>query len=204
MQHHEWFEAISAAADGQLDAAEQAALDAHLAGCSGCTDLLRSFERERRRLRFQSTAPRGDLVTTVLAARTAEVTDRRRGRVVLGRRLAFASSLAAAAVVGVAALPGPADAPGPATSSLASTSVQIHARDHSFTTPDIEVDAGTTVQWHNEGGTTHNLVRKLGGATVSEDLTPGQTESATFAEPGTYEYYCTIHPEMTGTVTVDA
>lgn len=204
MQHDEWFEAISAAADGQLDAPEQAALDAHLAGCASCTDLLRSFERERRRLRFQATAPRPELVGSVLAARTADLVDRRRGRVVLGRRIAFAASLVAAAVVGVGALPGPRDAIPPSTSPLASSSVLIHARDHSFTTPDIEVEAGTTVQWHNEDATTHNLVRRLGGATVSEDLTPGQTESATFAEPGTYEYYCTIHPEMAGTVTVDA
>jgi plastocyanin len=143
-------------------------------------------------------------VHSVLAARTSDLLERRRGRVVLGRRLALATSLVAAAIVGVGALPGPRNAVAPSTPPLASSAVLIHAQDHSFTTPDIEVEAGTTVRWRNEGGTTHNLVRRLGGATVSEDLTPGQTESATFAEPGTYEYYCTIHPDMAGTVTVDA
>jgi plastocyanin len=39
---------------------------------------------------------------------------------------------------------------------------------------------------------------------VAEALEPGQTESATFAEPGVYTFYCEIHPEMTGTITVDA
>ena len=68
----------------------------------------------------------------------------------------------------------------------------------------MEVAAGTTVVWHNGGTTTHHLVRQVNGATVTEDLAPGQSEQITFAQPGTYEYYCTIHHGMTGTVTVDA
>ena len=82
--------------------------------------------------------------------------------------------------------------------------VTVAAHERSFDRADIEITAGTTVEWRNPGSTTHHLVRILGGATVEDDLRPGTSARAVFEEPGTFAYYCSIHPGMTGEVTVEA
>lgn len=203
MDHPEWLEAISAAADGELDDAGQARLDQHLATCSSCSALLARFEADRRRARIRTGAPQRELVGAVLAAREADHLDADRAKVVLLRRCGAAAATVAAAVVALVALTsGPTSvAPIRATSS---EDALIAAHDHSFDQADIEVEAGTTVEWRNAGSRTHHLVREFDGVVVDEDLPPGRTETATFDRPGTFSYYCTIHPEMSGTVTVDA
>lgn len=206
MVHDLWFDLISAAADDQLSEQEEARLHEHLAICPPCAQLLATFESERRRARFQSAQPHPGLVTAVLTARTEQIHAGHRATRTLARRAAVAAtSLAAAIMAVVMVVPSePAPVATGDTTVVAHERVLIDAGSQSFDQTDIEVAAGTTVVWRNAGGTTHKLVRKLGGATVTEELQPGQSERATFAQPGTYEYYCTIHPEMTGTVTVDA
>jgi len=57
------------------------------------------------------------------------------------------------------------------------------------------------VTWTNLDDVPHNVVsteRKF----TSPVLDTGQTFSFTFKEPGTYSYFCKIHPMMTGTVQV--
>lgn len=206
MVHDPWFDLISAAADDQLSEQEDAQLRDHLTGCPSCAHLLATFEAERRRARFQQAQPHPNLTATVLAARTEQLAATHRASRTLARRAGLAATgLAAAIMAFVMAVPREsAPAPTGDTTVVAHQRVLIDAGSKSFTQTDIEVAAGTTVVWRNAGGTTHQLVRKIGGTTVTEELQPGQTERATFAQPGTYEYYCTIHPEMTGTVTVDA
>ena len=221
MVHDEWWEAISAAADEQLDGAEANALDAHLQTCPDCTDLLHTFERDRRRLRLHPVQATDGLADRVLAARRLTAggspstdqpgTDRpttdqpitaarrtlvRRGGLVLG-------AVAAAMIVVVSLTRPPADPVAPAP-DLAHDHALIDAGRRTFDRAEVQVPAGTTVEWRNAGATTHHLVRSLGGATVTEALRPGQTEFATFSAPGTYRFFCSIHPEMTGSVTVDA
>lgn len=203
MDHPEWLEPISAAADGELHEAERARLDDHLAGCPPCAALLARFETERRRARIRTGAPRPELVGAVTAARAADHVDADRVRVVLLRRCTAAAVAVAAAVAALVLV----TSGHPAVTPAAPTSDQdalIAARDHSFDQADIEVTAGTTVEWRNAGSRTHHLVREFDGVVVDEDLLPGRTETATFDRPGTFSYYCTIHPEMAGTVTVDA
>lgn len=199
-----WFELVSAAADDQLSADEQARLDAHLAGCASCRSLLGAFERERRRRRMAPPVDRGDLVSQVLDRRALDAP-----RPHPGRELARRSVLAVAVVVAfVLAMTSTHRATPTSTvdsSELAaSAGALIDAEGQTFDDAEIEIQAGTTVEWRNTGTHTHHLVRSLGGAVVSEDLAPGHSEVATFAEPGTYEFWCTIHRGMTGTVTVDA
>ena len=201
MVHDEWLEQISAEADGELDAPESEQLADHLADCPSCRALLASFEAERRRARFRSEAHGEHLVQGILAARADEAGATRS---VLAKRAAVAVAGVAAAVAALALFTGGA----PDSARLDATAADpgdalIAARDQSFDRADIEIEAGTTVEWRNAGSTTHHLVRYLGGAKVDEDLPPGRTETATFEQPGTFRYYCTIHPEMSGTVTVD-
>ena len=55
--------------------------------------------------------------------------------------------------------------------------------------------------WPNLGQTIHT-VASLDMSWTSTILQPGESYSYTFAAPGSYPIWCTIHPEMVGTVTV--
>jgi plastocyanin len=198
---------VSAAADDQVSEPERARLDDHLASCPACTDLLGRFEAARRRARLQPSPTHQDLVAAVMARRGQHPAgSARRPSAELARRGVAAGALAIAAIVGLIAVgSGASVAPPPADPGTElAAEVLIDAGDRSFDAAEVEVAAGTTVEWRNAGSSTHHLVRSLGGATVVEDLTPGSSEIATFAEPGTYDFWCTIHPDMAGTVTVDA
>lgn len=206
MVHEEWLEPISAAADGELAGREQAELDAHLAHCTDCTDLLRTFERDRRRLLLQPQQAPAGLTDSVLAGRARPIggnTGSTAGRTLV-RRGGLALGAVAAAIIAVVIVGRPAPEPTAPRPALAHDHALIDAGSHTFDRAELEVAKGTTVEWRNAGATTHHLVRSLGGATVTEDLRPGQTETATFSRPGTYRFFCTIHPDMTGAVTVDA
>jgi plastocyanin len=65
----------------------------------------------------------------------------------------------------------------------------------------LEVPAGTTVIWTNNGGATHT-VTSSDGIWDSGGIASGGSFSVTFTEPGTYNYFCGIHTSMTGTIIV--
>lgn len=66
----------------------------------------------------------------------------------------------------------------------------------------LSVRAGTTVTWTNRDGNEHTVTAD-GGAFDSGTLADGQSFSFTFAAPGSFAYFCAIHPNMRGTVKVD-
>src|SRR5262249_31836474 len=78
---------------------------------------------------------------------------------------------------------------------------QVTIADFSFTPSSITVNAGDTVKWMNNGPSMHTVTSNT-GAFNSGTLQSGQSFSFTFASAGTFAYHCTIHPFMTGTVTV--
>ena|SRR6266571_7415177 len=65
----------------------------------------------------------------------------------------------------------------------------------------MQVRAGTTVTWTNQDNVPHSVTFK-NGMKDSRLLYQGQSFSYTFTTPGTYQYYCTVHPSMVATVTV--
>jgi plastocyanin len=64
------------------------------------------------------------------------------------------------------------------------------------------VKVGTTVTCVNHDGTTHTVTSKGSSLFDSGNIPTGGTFSYTFTQPGTYQYYCTTHPWMTGTIVV--
>ena len=66
----------------------------------------------------------------------------------------------------------------------------------------ITVSKGTTVTWTQHDSTVHTVTSVSGDVLDSQNLAKGETFSYTFDETGTFEYYCTIHPSMKGTVIV--
>lgn len=74
--------------------------------------------------------------------------------------------------------------------------------DFAFDPPELTTTVGDAVTWTNEDGATHTVTSDGDGPLDSGDLDQGATYDATFEQPGTYAYICTIHPTMQGTVEV--
>jgi len=91
----------------------------------------------------------------------------------------------------------------PAASAQDEMTVSI--QDFFFDPGQLTVAPGTTVTWVNEGQAPHTVTSTDGKELDSATLQPGDTYSFTFEEDDAgedYAYQCTIHPEMTGSVTV--
>ncbi len=83
----------------------------------------------------------------------------------------------------------------------ATNSVTI--QNFSFNPADIKIKKGIKVTWTNRDSTGHTVTENDGqNGPASQILGNGQSYSFTFNQDGTYHYHCTIHTEMTGTVTV--
>ena len=67
--------------------------------------------------------------------------------------------------------------------------------------PDITVPAGTTVTWTNNDDVPH-VVASDTKIFKSQALDTDDKFAFTFTEPGTYEYFCSVHPKMTAKVIV--
>ena len=65
----------------------------------------------------------------------------------------------------------------------------------------LTVPVGATVTWTNSDDIPHTTV-STEGVFKSKVLDTDEKFSYTFTKAGTYPYYCTIHPKMTGTVVV--
>ncbi len=76
-------------------------------------------------------------------------------------------------------------------------------KSYKFSPAVIEVEAGTTVTWHNDDNFTHSVQLMPGGKPLIAQ--PGQSVHITFDKPGEYNYICTFHPnDMKGKVIVVA
>lgn len=83
--------------------------------------------------------------------------------------------------------------------SEGSSSVSIV--DNDFSPRSVTVSAGSQVTWSNDGALPHTVTSDTGGFD-SGILTPGAGFAVRLTTPGTYDYVCTLHPEMTGTIVV--
>jgi plastocyanin len=94
--------------------------------------------------------------------------------------------------------PGEEDADPPE----AADGVTVDVQDLAFQPDAVDAAAGETVTWVSADTVPHTVTSTGGPADFDESLPSGASASVTFDEPGTYEYACSIHPSMTGTVTV--
>jgi len=97
--------------------------------------------------------------------------------------------------------PPPPPAGEPQGENPAGPVVRASIRNMAFAPARLEVQAGTTVEWTNNDPLPHS-VTSTGGAFDSGLIASGRTWRRTFSTPGTYEYQCTPHPFMKGTVIV--
>jgi plastocyanin len=73
-----------------------------------------------------------------------------------------------------------------------------------FTPASLTVKAGTTVTWSNKDDIPHGIASSNNAFKKSKALDTDDSYSFTFTTPGTYQYFCYIHPHMVGTIVVEA
>ncbi len=105
----------------------------------------------------------------------------------------YVSTLAAAALLLFASHLGATDKPNPD---------QVKIDNFSFTPPTLTVHAGTKVTWINKDDVPHT-VTSVEKKFKSRALDTDERYSFTFSAPGTYKYFCSVHPHMTGTIIVE-
>jgi len=80
--------------------------------------------------------------------------------------------------------------------------LQVKIDNFSFQPASLTVSAGSTVTWVNQDDVPHNIVSSEGATLKSPVLDTDQKFSYTFEQPGTYAYFCGMHPRMTGKIIV--
>lgn len=78
---------------------------------------------------------------------------------------------------------------------------EVRIDNFSFGPATLTVPVGTTVTWTNHDDIPHTVV-STDGAFKSKVLDTDEKFSFTFSKAGTYPYFCSIHPKMTGKVAV--
>ena len=81
--------------------------------------------------------------------------------------------------------------------------VAVGIDNFTFNPQALTVKAGTTVTWTNKDDIPHT-VAAVNRQFKSKALDTDDAYSFTFTTPGTYAYFCSLHPHMTGTIVVEA
>ncbi len=79
---------------------------------------------------------------------------------------------------------------------------EVWMQNRKFVPSKITVNAGTTVTWINKDSIQYNVIDS--GYFESGTIYPDEIFSFEFDSGGTFEYVCTFHPGMAGTVIVEA
>ncbi len=123
---------------------------------------------------------------------------------------AFTSSPAPSASAGASGAPAPSGSPAPSGGGSAATTVQLTAQNIQYDKTDLEAPANAAfaIAFNNQdAGVPHNVAIKdaSGKEIFKGDIVTGVTQT-TYQVPalpaGTYTFYCSVHPNMTGTLTV--
>ena len=83
----------------------------------------------------------------------------------------------------------------------AAAAQEVKIDNFTFGPATITVDKGTTVTWTNRDDIPHTVVSD--GTFKSKAMDTDESYSFTFTTPGEYDYFCSLHPHMTGTIVVE-
>ncbi|MFD8499602.1 plastocyanin/azurin family copper-binding protein [Amycolatopsis sp. NPDC059657] len=92
----------------------------------------------------------------------------------------------------------------PVPSASAATR-QVMMQGYAYAPSALTISVGDTVTWMQHDEAPHDVVTTSAPAAFrSPKLTQGQSWSYTFRTPGTYSYYCSVHPDMRAQIVVQA
>jgi plastocyanin len=109
------------------------------------------------------------------------------------RSIWVAIALSAAVLAAAATVP---------TAFVQAADTEVNIDQFAFYPQRITVKAGTTVTWTNEDDVPHTVASST-KLFKSKPLDTQDKFSFTFTTPGTYAYFCSLHPHMTGAVVVE-
>ena len=89
-----------------------------------------------------------------------------------------------------------------AVDAAAAAKNRIEIKDFQFQPATLTVPAGTKVTFVNVDEEPHTVASKDGKFTKSKALDTDREFVVTLTAPGDYAYFCTVHPHMTGKITV--
>jgi plastocyanin len=81
------------------------------------------------------------------------------------------------------------------------TANEVSIDNFSFTPMEMTISKGTEVTWVNKDDVPHTVI-SVDHKFKSKALDTDEKFSFTFQDPGTYEYFCSVHPKMTGKIIV--
>jgi plastocyanin len=87
--------------------------------------------------------------------------------------------------------------------STSSKQSRIEIKDFAFNPQTITVKSGEKVTWINRDEEPHTIVSVGKQFKKSTALDTDQEFTITVGAPGTYDYFCSVHPKMTGTIVVE-
>ena len=88
-----------------------------------------------------------------------------------------------------------------ANDQLSAANAEVKIDNFSFAPETLTVTVGTTVTWTNRDDIPHTVV-STDGVFKSKVRDTDEKFSYTFTKAGTYPYYCSVHPKMTGKIVV--
>ena len=95
------------------------------------------------------------------------------------------------------------ETPLPRPTATPSTQPRVGIVDSAYLPAELTVGAGARVTWTNTGSEGHDVVGGgPGGSWGSSTLAPMESYARQFVLPGTFEYRCSVHPEMRGRIVV--
>ena len=80
---------------------------------------------------------------------------------------------------------------------------RIEIKDFAFNPQTLTVKSGEKVTWINRDEEPHTIVSVGKQFKKSTALDTDQEFTITAGAPGTYDYFCSVHPKMTGTIVVE-
>jgi plastocyanin len=91
----------------------------------------------------------------------------------------------------------------PAVPAATPSAATVHIGNFTFSPAVIEVPVGTSLTWVNEDDAPHTVVGSDRDSPLkSSALDTDDRYAVVMSRPGTYRYFCSLHPHMTGTVIV--
>jgi plastocyanin len=119
------------------------------------------------------------------------------------RSALVAAGLGAATAAMTAAVGFAVVVPGFAQSAGQASGGTVSIDNFTFTPQTLTVKAGTKVTWTNRDDIPHGIASDNNAFAKSKALDTDDSYSFIFATPGTYKYFCYVHPHMTGTIVVE-
>ena len=109
------------------------------------------------------------------------------------RRLSLGAAFLVAALAAATLLP---------SGAARAEDAMVKISDFQFAPARLTVKAGTTVTWRNNDDIPHTVTSTT-RAFKSNALDTDDAFAFAFTEPGSYAYFCSLHPHMTGTIVVE-